>query len=118
MVVQWEELAQVLPERNTAVTIGVFDGVHLGHRHLVERIKQQAQVEDCATCVVTFRRHPEEVLRPHVPVPYLVTLEERISLLPHTGGHFPPIPPGRPQRLVDYRDSGSEPPELASQMPA
>ncbi|MDY7019561.1 MAG: adenylyltransferase/cytidyltransferase family protein, partial [Chloroflexota bacterium] len=38
-----EELVNFVPPKETIITIGVFDGVHLGHRYLLENVKQQAQ---------------------------------------------------------------------------
>lgn len=87
MVTQWDELAQVSPERDTAITVGVFDGVHLGHRHLVEHLRQQAQAMDCLAGIVTFRQHPQQVLA-QSEVSYLITLDERIALLQELGIDF------------------------------
>ena len=78
---KWEELAQVSPLRETVLTIGVFDGVHLGHQHLIERLKRGAKERGFVPGVVTFRCHPLRVLRPEAELPSLMTLDERIRLL-------------------------------------
>jgi riboflavin kinase/FMN adenylyltransferase len=60
----------------TAVVIGVFDGVHLGHRALIDRLDPSL-----APAVLTFDPHPVEVLRPGTPPRLITTLEERLKLL-------------------------------------
>ena len=86
MVMQWEEqLAQFSSDQDMAITIGVFDGVHLGHRHLISHLHKQAQATDCLTGVVTFQQHPHQVLSPQVQLSSLVTLEKRITLLQRLG---------------------------------
>ncbi len=76
-----QELARGTPGRPAAVTIGVFDGVHRGHRHLVERLLRQAGEEGLAPVAVTFNPHPRSVIRPGTAVTYLCSLEERVELL-------------------------------------
>lgn len=80
-----EELARVVPERDTALTIGVFDGVHIGHQFLVGKLKEKAAEKGLLSCVVTFHRHPRLVLSPESKVTYLTSLEERIRLLQGLG---------------------------------
>jgi len=71
--------------RPIVATIGMFDGVHLGHRSLIEQVKQVAQDRKMATAVVTFACHPRQILRPDAPLPLLNTQEERMALLDSTG---------------------------------
>ncbi|MFH0914697.1 MAG: bifunctional riboflavin kinase/FAD synthetase [Chloroflexota bacterium] len=68
-----------------AVTIGVFDGVHLGHKQLLSRLKELAAQKNLLTGVITFRQHPQEVLSPHKPLPCLTSLEQRIELIKAAG---------------------------------
>ena len=79
------ELARVAPGRATAVTIGVFDGVHRGHRHLVSLLRARAEEEGLATVALTFNPHPRTVVRPGIAVTYLSSLEERVELLQALG---------------------------------
>ena len=51
-----EELAAVSPEKETLLTIGVFDGVHLGHKYLISKLKKSAEQENLLSGVVTFRQ--------------------------------------------------------------
>lgn len=68
----------------TAVTIGVFDGVHLGHRVLLDRVVA-ATGTGLLPVVVTFDPHPMRVLRPDVAPPLLTTLSHRLELLSDEG---------------------------------
>lgn len=76
-----EELAKVIPQKETLLTIGVFDGVHLGHQHLLTHLRNEAQKRDWLSAVVTFRSHPQMVLSPGSKLLWLSDLETRISLL-------------------------------------
>ncbi len=71
--------------RRTAVVIGNFDGVHLGHRRVLARAAEIAAERDLMVVAVTFDPHPMAVLRPeHAPVT-LTTIEERAALLGEAG---------------------------------
>jgi riboflavin kinase/FMN adenylyltransferase len=76
-----EELAKFSPERDTLLTIGIFDGVHLGHKYLISKLLEEAKQKNLLPVVVTFRQHPEELLPPRTRLPFLTDIEERISLL-------------------------------------
>ncbi len=70
------------------LTIGVFDGVHLGHQHLIGNLKEQAAERGLSAGVLTFRRHPQDVLQPQTQLTFLTTLEERINLIRNLGIEF------------------------------
>lgn len=76
-----EELRRITPGRPSAVTLGVFDGVHLGHRALVARLREAAAARGLASVVLTFHPAPVTVLRPDIRVRYITTLDERLALL-------------------------------------
>jgi riboflavin kinase/FMN adenylyltransferase len=59
-----------------ALTIGFFDGVHLGHQHLFQQLKKYG-----TAAVLTFSNHPAEILRPESSPPLIDTLEQKISRL-------------------------------------
>ncbi|MEE9286275.1 MAG: bifunctional riboflavin kinase/FAD synthetase [Dehalococcoidia bacterium] len=87
-----EELAAVKVARDTALTIGVFDGVHVGHRYLLDNVRTAAAERGLASAVVTFRNHPVTVLRPHVQVTYLCAVDQRMELLRQSGiEHVAPL---------------------------
>jgi riboflavin kinase/FMN adenylyltransferase len=80
-----EELSRTMPERNTALTVGVFDGVHLGHRSLIIRLNEEAAANGLASGVVTFQHHPRLVIKQHAHITRLTNLQERIGLLHSLG---------------------------------
>jgi len=82
------ELAQVLPEKDTLVTIGIFDGVHLGHQRLLAELIKEAGKKKLLAGVVTFRQHPQAVLAPGSRLPFLTELAERKRLLKEAGVDF------------------------------
>lgn len=67
------------------VSIGVFDGVHRGHRRVLETLREAGARRALPTVVVTFDPHPRLVLQPHKALPMLVSLRRRLSLLAETG---------------------------------
>jgi riboflavin kinase/FMN adenylyltransferase len=81
-----EELARLPPRSPSVVTIGVFDGVHLGHRHLLGGLKAEAQRLALRSVTVVFTNSPAMVLRPQDPdVPLLSRPQERVDLLKEQG---------------------------------
>jgi len=80
-----EELARFSPGRDTLLTVGVFDGVHLGHKYLISKLLGQAGQRNLLSGVVTFYQHPEELLSPRTRLPFLTGIEERINLLKNEG---------------------------------
>jgi riboflavin kinase/FMN adenylyltransferase len=80
-----KELAKLQPEKDTLLTIGVFDGVHLGHKYLLSQLTKQAREQNLLSGVVTFNRHPHEVLSPQSKLPFLTDLTQRINLLKNEG---------------------------------
>lgn len=68
-----------------AATVGFFDGVHAGHRFLIEELKKEAQKHGLLSMVVTFKLHPRKVLQADFQPQLLCTPEEKIELLKSTG---------------------------------
>lgn len=73
-----------LPE-GSVVTIGAFDGVHRGHRLLIERLRRTGAEIGAASVVVTFDEHPASVVRPGSAPKLLTDLDQKLSLLEQTG---------------------------------
>jgi riboflavin kinase / FMN adenylyltransferase len=69
----------------SVVTIGAYDGVHVGHRHLIGRVRKLAAELGCASGVVTFDRHPAAVVRPESAPKVLTDLDQKLELLASTG---------------------------------
>jgi len=80
-----EKLAELSPEKDMLLTIGVFDGVHLGHKYLISQLMEHARQQNLLSGVVTFRQHPQEVLSPRTKLPYLTNLAEKVNLLKNEG---------------------------------
>jgi len=82
----WRSLSEVPGDLGrTAVVVGNFDGVHLGHQHVLRRGRELADTQGLALVAVTFDPHPMAVLRPeHAPV-MLTTVEQRAELLVAAG---------------------------------
>jgi riboflavin kinase/FMN adenylyltransferase len=76
-----QELAKISPPRDTVLTIGTFDGVHLGHQQLLQRLKALADSSGLLAAVLTFRNHPRLVLNSELELSYITTLEDRLDLL-------------------------------------
>lgn len=79
------ELAGFSPGRDTVLTIGVFDGVHLGHKRLIAELLKIAGEKDCLSGVVTFRQHPEDLFSPKKRLPFLTDIDTRVGLLAAEG---------------------------------
>ena len=83
-----QELASATPQRESYLTIGVFDGVHLGHQHLISRLVEQAKQADALAGVLTFRNNPRTILQPEYSVASITSLEERNRLIKEAGVDF------------------------------
>lgn len=68
-----------------AATIGFFDGVHRGHRFLLEQVKEEAAGKGLCPSVITFPTHPRQVLQPDFHPQLLSTPEEKLHLLEEAG---------------------------------
>ena len=80
-----QELANIGPQGETILTIGVFDGVHAGHRYLLETLQQQAAEKNLLSGVVTFNPHPQSILHPHNQLLWLSDPEDRVKSLQKLG---------------------------------
>lgn len=69
----------------SVATIGFFDGVHRGHQFLIEEVKREAQQAGLCSTVITFDRHPRQVLHQDYQPELLTTLDEKLMLLSRTG---------------------------------
>ena len=71
--------------RRSVVTIGAYDGVHRGHQAVIEQVRQQAEILNAQSVVVTFDRHPASVVRPSSAPLLLTDLDQKLELLASTG---------------------------------
>jgi len=80
-----EELIRLSPKKDMLLAIGVFDGVHLGHKYLISQLVEQARERNLLPGVVTFRQHPQELVSPQTKLPFLTDLAQRNNLLRNEG---------------------------------
>jgi riboflavin kinase/FMN adenylyltransferase len=73
------------PAIGAAVTIGAYDGVHLGHRAVIAEVRRRAEERGLRSAVVTFDRHPAMVVRPESAPRLLTDLDQKLELLASTG---------------------------------
>ena len=67
--------------KNAVVTIGTFDGVHKGHRKIIDAVKEQAAAVSGESVIITFQPHPRKVVHPQQPLQLINTLKEKTELL-------------------------------------
>src|SRR3972149_5613553 len=81
---EYSDLSEIsLPA--SALTLGSFDGLHLGHQSLIASLVRQARRDDLASVVVTFYPHPSEVMRGRRPAYYITLPKEKAALLAAAG---------------------------------
>ena len=73
------------PTKKTIVTLGTFDGVHIGHQKIIEKLLQNAKEYDCESLILTFFPHPRMVLQEGSDIKLLNTIDERSVLLDKLG---------------------------------
>jgi len=73
------------PGDGSVVTIGAYDGVHLGHQAVIAEVRQRAAASGLASVVVTFDRHPASIVRPETAPRLLTDLDQKLELLAATG---------------------------------
>ncbi len=77
----YRNIDDVENNKETAVTVGTFDGVHLGHQAIIGKLKEVSAEGNLRNLIVTFEPHPQTVLRSKVPdIRILSTLEEKLSI--------------------------------------
>lgn len=72
-------------QKGTVVTIGTFDGVHLGHKKIIQRLIESAKANDWESLVLTFFPHPRMVLQKDSDIKLINTITERATLLENQG---------------------------------
>lgn len=71
--------------KRSVVTIGAYDGVHLGHQAVIRQVRDRARQLGCDSVVVTFDKHPAAVVRPESAPKLLTDIEQKLELLAATG---------------------------------
>ncbi len=73
------------PDVLSIATIGFFDGVHSGHRFLIDTVRRQAAAAGLSSMLITFAQHPRQVMNPDFDLHLLTTTAEKLELLEQTG---------------------------------
>lgn len=77
----FNSISSYVSQKQSIVTIGTFDGVHIGHQEIIEKIIEDAKKSDCESLILTFFPHPRMVLAHESGVKLLNTINEKIELL-------------------------------------
>jgi riboflavin kinase/FMN adenylyltransferase len=80
-----DQSTPAFPGERTVVTIGAYDGVHLGHRAVIDQVRQLAAERGCRSALVTFDKHPATIVRPESAPLLLTGPEQKAELLAETG---------------------------------
>ncbi|WP_396192282.1 bifunctional riboflavin kinase/FAD synthetase [Flavobacterium sp.] len=81
----FHSLSEYKAAKKSIVTIGTFDGVHIGHKLILEKLIQNAKERDCESVVLTFFPHPRMVLQESSDVKLINTIEEKSELIGNIG---------------------------------
>jgi riboflavin kinase/FMN adenylyltransferase len=81
----YDQTVRAFPGERTVITIGAYDGVHLGHQAVISHVRQRALELGARSAVVTFDRHPASVVRPESAPLLLTGPEQKMELLEATG---------------------------------
>ncbi|MBP6589904.1 MAG: bifunctional riboflavin kinase/FAD synthetase [Chitinophagaceae bacterium] len=80
------DIEQLPAFRNAVITIGTFDGVHMGHRKILDKMKAEAAANGGETVIITFHPHPRKIVSSEfMGIRLITTIGERISLLEKVG---------------------------------
>lgn len=82
----YKDISQVRRNEKTALTIGTFDGVHLAHRQVIDKVIELSKKDNSRSFIVTFEPHPQEVLKSKTPdIKLLTGIDEKLRLFERTG---------------------------------
>jgi riboflavin kinase/FMN adenylyltransferase len=81
----YRDISEIETNKRFAVAIGTFDGVHAGHRKILERLKQMSRSLSLESLVMTFEPHPRQVLQPDSGISLLTDIDEKLELLDELG---------------------------------
>ena len=80
-----DQLNQHAAQQDTVLTIGTFDGVHIGHQSILGQLRVECELTGLMPTVVTFRNHPRSVLTPGENTDQIISLDDRLLLLKKNG---------------------------------
>ena len=85
MINVFRDISEITRDENTAVTIGTFDGLHVGHQDILNVLIEKAEKNKCRTFVVTFEPHPRLVLSKESGIKILTPFEEKVKVFEDAG---------------------------------
>lgn len=77
--------ASIKKSVNTIITLGTFDGLHKGHKKILEAVVEQAKSKGLRSLLVTYEPHPRSVITPELGIPLLTTVEEKARFIAESG---------------------------------
>jgi len=80
-----QNIYTLAPFRNAVVTIGTFDGVHTGHRKIIQQLRREAEATDGEAVIITFHPHPRMVVKSSTPLQLINSFSEKLELPEETG---------------------------------
>ncbi len=81
----FDDLSKVVYEKNTVITIGTFDGIHVGHKKIIEKVVAKSSFYGGRSFLITFDPHPRSIVSEDHKVQLISTLEEKLLLLESLG---------------------------------
>ncbi len=81
----FDDPLKIAKDKNTVLTLGTFDGIHLGHKKIIERVNKDAAEINGRSFLVTFYPHPRSVISKDFELKLLTTQKEKINLLESLG---------------------------------
>jgi riboflavin kinase / FMN adenylyltransferase len=81
----FNDISHIDKDSSTIITVGTFDGLHVGHRNIMEKVVEEAQSKNGRSIVITFEPHPRSVVSKDFEVKLLTTLDEKIDLIDKAG---------------------------------
>ena len=81
----YRKLDEITKNDQTVLTVGTFDGVHLGHKYIFDKLKETASQKNLRTVVVTFAPHPRTVVSQNFDLKLLTTFDEKVEVLSNIG---------------------------------
>lgn len=81
----YTDISQINKDKNTVITIGTFDGFHLGHQKIVNKVLSSSQKNNWRNLLITFEPHPRSVVSKDFNIQILTTLEEKKELISKAG---------------------------------
>jgi len=81
----YNDLFLIEKNDDTIITIGTFDGVHLGHQEIFNVLINRSKNNGCRSFVITFEPHPRMVIQPNSDLKLLTTFEEKVEILEEMG---------------------------------